>query len=106
MLLTSVSIAFMFRTYFYPQVYDFFVKGISEKFALDRGKFKIIYDAASFVLSIVMTLVLFGSIKGIGIGTVIVTIFNGAMINTAGKIVDRFCVVKPMFPTLCRKFDI
>lgn len=53
-----------------------------------------------------MTLVLFGSIKGIGIGTVIVTIFNGAMINTAGKIVDRFCIVKPMFPALCRKFDI
>lgn len=106
MLLTSVSIAFMFRTYFYPQVYDFFVKGISEKFALDRGKFKIIYDASSFVLSVVMSLVLFGSVKGIGIGTVIVTIFNGAMINTAGKIVDRFCVVKPMFPTLCKKFDI
>ncbi len=106
MLLTAVSIAFMFRTYLYPQVYDFFVKGISEKFSLNIGKFKSLYDAASLTVSVVMTLLMFGSFRGIGFGTVILTVFNGIIINAAGKVIDRYFVIKPMFPSFSKKFDI
>jgi uncharacterized membrane protein YczE len=39
-LITAFSIALFFRVYLYPQVYDFFVKGITEHFNLNQTKFK------------------------------------------------------------------
>ncbi|MBR5427182.1 MAG: hypothetical protein IK118_02435 [Clostridia bacterium] len=106
MLMTSLSIAMFFRTYFYPQVYDFFVKGVSEKFGLDRNKFKICYDAAFLLISCAMTLLLFHSFVGVGVGTLVLTACNGVLIGLFGKMLDRFFVFEPRFKKLAGYFDI
>ncbi|MEE1019178.1 MAG: DUF6198 family protein, partial [Acutalibacteraceae bacterium] len=49
MLLTSLAVSLFFRTYIYPQVYDFFVKCISQKFGIDRTKFKMAFDGSMLI---------------------------------------------------------
>ena len=105
-ILTTISIAIFFRTYIFPQVYDFFVKCISEKFELNKSKFKIIFDYSFLALAIVLSLVFFGKIKGIGIGTVVIVLVNGVAIGFFGKIFDRFFELKATFKKLEKVFVI
>lgn len=105
-LITALAIAMCFRTYLYPQVYDFFVKGITEHFALDRTKFKIVFDMIFLAISCIMTIVFFKKFVGIGIGTLITTLVNGFLIGMSGKFFDKFFEVKPLFPKFAKIFDI
>ncbi|MBR5245941.1 MAG: hypothetical protein IKV25_01055 [Clostridia bacterium] len=105
-LITTLAIAMCFRTYLYPQVYDFFVKGVTEKFNLDRTKFKIGFDIVFLIVSCAMTLIFFGGFVGIGVGTLITALVNGFLIGNFGKLFDKLFEVKPLFPKLAKKFDI
>jgi uncharacterized membrane protein YczE len=106
MLLTSLSVSLFFKTYFYPQVYDFFVKGISQKYHLNRTKFKMCFDATFLIISIALTFILFKRLNGVGIGTIILTCFNGILIGFYGKVLDKFFEFKPRFVKLSKIFDI
>lgn len=106
MMLTAMAISLCFRTYLYPQVYDFFVKGISEKFELNRTKVKIIFDASFLAISIVLSLVLFRKFVGISYGTVVITAFNGLLISFFGKLFDKFFVSEPTQKKFADRFDI
>ena len=105
-LLTALAVAMFFKSYFYPQVYDFFVKYISWKFHNDPILFKRIFDASCFLLACTMTLVFFGKFVGIGWGTVLVTIINGPIIGWFGRWLDRTFEIVPAFPKLAEKFHI
>lgn len=104
--LTALAIALFFRTYIYPQVYDFFVKGVSEKYNLDRGRFKIGFDIFMFAVSVAMTLIIFRKFVGIGIGTVIMTFTNGIMISFFGKVIDKFFIFQPKLKKFSKLFDL
>lgn len=106
MLLTALSIALFFKTYLYPQVYDFFVKCVSDRFGIDRTKFKIGFDASCLAVSCILTFALFRHLVGIGIGTIIMTCFNGMLIGAFGKVLDRFFIFTPKFESFARKFEI
>lgn len=106
MLLTAISVAMLFRTYIYPQVYDFFVKAVSDSKKIDRTKFKRKFDGCCFVLACVMTLVFFRKFVGVGWGTVIMTLFNGILIGKAGQLFDYIFEIKFLFPKLEEKFRI
>lgn len=104
-LITAFSVALCFKTYIYPQVYDYFVKGVAGRFGKDRTKAKILFDASFFTLSILLTLLLFnGQIKGIGIGTIITTLVNGLLIGFAEKVLDRYFVFRASFPKIEKHF--
>lgn len=105
-LITSFSVALSFRIYLYPQVYDFFVKGVCEKYSLNRKKFKTIFDMSFLLAAAAMTFAFFGEIKGLGIGTVITTFINGTLIDISGKIIDRFFEIRPASEKLAKKFEI
>lgn len=105
-LITAFSIALFFRVYLYPQVYDFFVKGITEHFKLNQTRFKTIFDLSCLTISVIMTLVFFKSFVGIGVGTIILAIVNGSLIGGFGKLIDKFFDIKPLFPKLAKKFEI
>ena len=106
MLLTAFSVALFFRTYLYPQVYDFFVKAVCERYPLDRTKFKICFDASCLLIAVSLTLVFFHSIRGIGIGTLIMTALNGVLIGLFGKLFDRFFTFPALLPKLEAWFKI
>ena len=101
MILTAFSVALFYRTYLYPQVYDFFVKAVCERFPFDRTKFKICFDAGCLLIAVLLTLVFFGRFNGIGVGTLIMTALNGVLIGLFGKILDRFFT----FPALLTKAE-
>lgn len=105
-LITAFSIALFFKVYLYPQVYDFFVKGISEHFKLNRTKFKTAFDLSCLAVSVVMTLIFFKDFVGIGIGTLLLALVNGSLIGMFGKLIDRFFEIKPLFPSFAKKFEI
>ena len=105
-LITAFSIALFFRVYLYPQVYDFFVKGITEHFKINQTKFKTGFDMSCLAVSIIMTLVFFKSFVGIGVGTIILAVVNGSLIGACGKIIDKFFEIKPLFPKFAKKFEL
>lgn len=105
-LLTAISIAICFRIYLYPQVYDFFVKGVSQRYNLEQSKFKSCFDITFLVLSVVMSLVLFGSFVGVGIGTLVMAVCNGPLINLCGKLIDKIFVFEPRLKKFSKHFEI
>lgn len=105
-LITAFAIALFFRVYLYPQVYDFFVKGITEHFKLNQTKFKTAFDLSCLAVSVIMTLVFFKSFVGIGVGTLILALVNGSLIGVFGKLIDKYFEIKPMFPNFARKFEL
>lgn len=104
-ILTSFSVAVLFRTYLYPQVYDTFVRLVSGKFGIPLTKFKICFDMSCLLIASVMTLVLFGYFHGVGVGTIIMTFVNGPLIGLIGKALDKFVEPKPTFPKLAAHFE-
>ena len=106
MLTTSIAIALFFHTYLYPQVYDFFVKGLAVKFKLDRTKFKIIFDLSALVISVTLSILLFGGFIGIGVGTIIVGVLNGVLIGVFDKLFSKWFDFVPIFPKFAALFDL
>ena len=103
---TALAVAFCFKTYLYPQVYDFFVKGVSQHFRLNRTTFKSAFDGACLAVSVLMTLLLFGGFRGIGLGTLITTCVNGPLIGFFDRWLDRHFTFEPRFPALARRFSL
>lgn len=106
MTLTSFAVALIFRVYLYPQVYDFFVKGISQRYHLNRTRCKQCFDFSCLLVSCAMTLLLFRKFVGIGFGTLVMTVCNGFLIGLFGKWMDRHLKVVPLFPKLAAYFDL
>ena len=106
MLLTSFSVSLFFKTYLYPQTYDFFVKGVSERFGLNRVKVKTTFDISCLAVAAALTFIFFGKIRGIGIGTVIMAAINGTIIGLFGKLEDKILDVKPLFPRFAERFKL
>jgi uncharacterized protein len=105
-LLTSLSVALFFKTYLYPQVYDFFVKGVSGKYNIKLSKFKTCFDLTCLAVSVIMTFAFFGKITGIGWGTLVMALINGALIGMFDKLYDRIFEFKPMIKKQADLFEL
>ena len=106
MLLSSLSIAMYFKTYIYPQVYDFFVKGVSEKYNINRVKFKTCFDASFLLIATALTLLFFKSFVGINFGTIIMTVLNGTIIGFFSSFLDKHFEFVPTFKSLAKYFEL
>ena len=106
MVLTSLSVALFFKSYLYAQVYDFFVIAIVARYKLKEGLTKTLFDLSFFVLSVVLSFVLFGRLIGIGWGTLAMTACNGTLIGLFSKGFDKLFVTKPLFPKFAKLFEI
>ena len=98
--ISSLGVAFFFKTYLAPGAYELFVKEIARRYRLNMNKFKIVYDLTSCAVAIVLALVAFGSIfdRGIGIGTVLVALLNGLSIAFFSKLLDKTFTFFDRFP--------
>lgn len=89
MLLTSLSIALFYKTYFYPQVYDFYVKGVSGRYGISTTKFKIGFDFSFLIIACILSVALFKKLVGVGFGTIIMTCLNGVVIGFFSSFLDK-----------------
>ena len=96
----SVGVSMMFHTYISPEAYELFVSEVSKTYRLKTHKVKTVYDCVSCVVGIVLSFVFFGfgSFVGIGWGTVICALINGAIIGGMSKLEDRWFEFKDGLP--------
>ena len=106
MIITAIAIALFFHTYLYPQVYDFFVREIAKRYKKDRTKFKIAFDTTCLAVAVALSLLFFGKLVGVGVGTLIMTLLNGRLIGFFDKKLDKYCTVKPLFPNVEKAFEL
>lgn len=104
-LLNAFGVTLYFKTYFYPQGYEFFVKKICIKYKFAIPKFKLFFDLSCLLISILTSMILFHRLEGIGTGTVIIAFLNGFMIGIYEKIAGRFVIIRPYFRRFAEKFD-
>lgn len=96
----AAGIAFYFRTNLPAQIYEMFVKVLSEYKNWNINKVKIIYDWISCIIAILMSLLFFKALRGIGFGTIICTLLNGPLIALCGKFLDKHMDFSPLIKGL------
>ena len=104
-LLTAFSIVLHFRTYLPAMMYDFFLKVVQKHSPLELRTFKHLYDLIFLAVGLLLSLVLFGGIRGLGWGTVLITLVNGTLIAFFDKVLDKSFAAKPLFPKIAEKFE-
>lgn len=104
-LLNSLGVALYFKTYFYPQVYEFFVKGISRRFDIALSKFKIGFDMTCLVIAAALSFTLYHGFVGIGVGTVALAFGNGPLIGFYIKWMDKHLDTWERWEKFSEKFE-
>ena len=94
----SAGVAVLFTTYFPPGLYEVLVQEIVNRWHGKLGVVKTVYDICSLLVAVAMTLLIFGTLRGIGVGTVICAFLNGTLIHVFGKLYNRLFIVKDALP--------
>lgn len=94
---TAAAVAFFFRTDLPLQMYECIVVEVADKYNLDKNKAKRANDCIMLVVAVMLAAFFNRSIKGIGVGTVIITIANSWLIKHFGAIYDRVFTFEPRF---------
>ena len=89
MLITSLGVAFFFRTDMPLEVYELAVIEITDRFGLEQSRVKWCFDMFLLLLDLLLAFIVSHSLCGIGIGTVIITLFNAPVISFIGKLIDK-----------------
>lgn len=105
-LLNAFGVTLYFKTYFYPQVYEFFVKEISKKYKIPFHRFKHCFDIAFLGIDICLACFLFHRLRGIGAGTVLIALLNGPLIHRYDDFLERYFNIRPIFSKFAEKFKI
>lgn len=89
MAITSLAIAFYFRTTLPLSAYELIVTEIADRYKLPKDRVKQVNDIVMLVLSVILAWVLTHGWNGVGIGTVVITLCNATLIRIFGKLIDR-----------------
>jgi uncharacterized membrane protein YczE len=83
MVICSVGVALLFRTYFPPEAYELFVKEIAAKSGAPISRVKTVYDCISCGVGVALSFAFFGFGVFVGVkwGTVVCALSNGWMIG-------------------------
>jgi uncharacterized membrane protein YczE len=103
LLLCSVGVALIFRTYIAPEVYELFVKKMSAELNRNISHVKIAYDCVSCLVAIVLSFCFFGwwHFEGVKLGTVVCALVNGWLIGWIGKWMDKHLDLADALPLRC-----
>ena len=104
-ILTSIAIAFVFRTSWPIQIYELLVRELADRYGWKVDRVKMVNDVSMFVLSAALSFILTRGFHGFGIGTVLITVVNAPLIALFGKIIDRLFTFDPLFPRLTGFFE-
>lgn len=104
MLFCAAGVSLMFHTYIPPEVYELFVKEISDRFHLNIHKFKTVYDCASCLTGVLMSFLIFGfgRFEGVKWGTILCALLNGWIIGRFSALCNKHLTFYDRLPW--RKF--
>lgn len=98
MLLCCAGLGFLFSSYLPPEAYELFVKEMAAKFRKPVATVKTIYDCSSLAVAVALSLLLFGSFQGIGVGTVACAFLYGFLIRMFQKLYQKLFRFEDKFP--------
>lgn len=101
----SLGIALFFKSYLPCQMHEMFVKTIAEEFSWNQSKVKTVYDYSCLGVSVLLSLLFFRRLEGIGIGTVICTVLNGPLIGFWIKALEGRVCFDAAIPWLKKYFE-
>ena len=101
-LICCAAIALLFYSYLPPEAYEMFVKEVAGTWKKPFPTVKTVYDVVSLILAVVLSLLFFGKLRGIGMGTVICTFAYGPIIHLFQKMLEKLFRFEDRFPW--RKF--
>lgn len=104
LVLCSAAVSLLLICYFPPAAHEMFVKEVSASFHISLSKLKTVYDCTALVLAIGLSLLFFGTIRGIGIGTVVCALVNGFLIRIFTQFWKKIFAFRDKFP-LRQKFE-
>ena len=91
LVLGAASIAFFFKTYIAPEVYELLVKELALKLDKPTHRVKTVYDCVSCAVAVVMSFAFFGlwRFEGVKLGTVVCALVNGWLIGRFTALYER-----------------
>ncbi len=100
MLFSSAGVSAMFHTYISPEVYELFVKEVSAHFHVNINKFKTAYDCTSCLIGIIMSFLIFGFGRFVGVnwGTIVCALINGTIIGFFSAFYEKHWTFYDQFP--------
>lgn len=101
LLICAGGVSLLFHTYLPPEVYELFVKEISDKYGFVTHRCKTCYDCISCLVAIGMSFLFFGfgHFEGVKLGTVFCALVNGWLIGRCSALLDaRFAFVDRFRP--------
>ena len=83
MIFCAAGVSAMFHTYISPEVYELFVKEVSNHFGVNINKFKTAYDCISCLTGVLISFLIFGlwHFEGVKLGTILCALINGWIIG-------------------------
>lgn len=96
--LCVTAVGFMLHTYLPPAAYELYTKLLTAKTGRPLSVIKTTYDLASLVVAVGLSLLFFGSIRGVGIGTVAGALLGGVCIRRMMEWQDRLFTFRDRFP--------
>lgn len=104
-LINSFAVMLYFHVYFYPQVYEFFVQGLSARFGIELTLAKRGFDMTCLVIAVAVSFLAFHKLVGIGVGTVILAFGNGLLIGAYGRWFDKHIESVALNKKLAARFN-
>jgi len=100
LVLGAASIAFFFKTYIAPEVYELLVKELSAKLNKPTHRVKTVYDCVSCAVAVVMSFAFFGlwRFEGVKLGTVVCALVNGWLIGRFTALYERLFEFRDALP--------
>ena len=89
MLLCCAGVALLFGSYLPLASHELIVKEVAGKYAFPVHKVKIVYDVGCLALAVTASLLLFGKLVGIGVGTVVGAFAYGPIIRLFQRIYEK-----------------
>ena len=86
----SLGVSLLFHTYISPEVYELWVKEMSERSGIDIHKYKTGYDCVSCLIGIVLSFIFFGfgRFEGVKLGTILCALVNGFIISRCTHVIE------------------
>ena len=111
--LVAFGVACFFHTYMPLQVFELFVAELADRYKLNIHRVKTVFDLTLLVVSVSLTLILFGDIgsfdwssvgyssfHSIGLGTLVTTAINSPLISLMSRLIKRIFDPSARFPKL------
>lgn len=99
-LVCAFGVSLIFHTYIAPEVYELFVKEVSARYHLNINRLKMAYDCSSCAVGVILSFCFFGfgHFVGIGVGTALCALVNGALIGMFSRLLDKRLDFKDAWP--------